>query len=267
MQAVFDLFKVLLKVLLPAIIPFVVFTVIEYRREDISMSLWSGFLNSISSMSSSAGMSPLSPFTAQEYFPRNLQEIYHVAFLLRQKLPPELVPSIIDFAQYWLRSEKSLRRHESIAQRHLGRDDRGERGFMYLLSEPIAGDYMHQCSLHPVRKIIFTLSSRDQGWSSFAQDHGTRNNSWTWFDAVVQDNTPDYATAPSSRRITTNIHAGQDWERQVITWSADSENDERDWLMSLRRGQRVGIEVWARYPGWTNRVRSAKIEIFTAAVR
>jgi hypothetical protein len=220
------------------------------------MSLWSSFINTLNSSST------------EEYSPRTPREIYHTAFLLRQKLPPELVPSILDFAEYWLLSEKSLRRHQSIAQRHLQRDDGGERGFLYLLSDPIASDYLQYSSLHPVRKIIFTLSSRDQGWSDFSNDHGTRNNSWTWFDAVVQDTATDYAAAPPRRRLATNIHAGQDWEKQVITWGEDAEDEEEShWIKTLEREQMIGVEVYARFQAWTNRVRWAKIQIFTAAVR
>lgn len=34
----------------------------------------------------------------------------------------------------------------------------------------------------PCRKIVFTLKSHDQGWGGTAQDRGTYNGSFTWFD-------------------------------------------------------------------------------------
>ena len=39
---------------------------------------------------------------------------------------------------------------------------------------------------HPCRRIIFTITSSDQGWSSVLADHGTYNGSWTWFEAGLE---------------------------------------------------------------------------------
>jgi hypothetical protein len=37
---------------------------------------------------------------------------------------------------------------------------------------------------HPVRKIVFTITSRDQGWTH--QQKGTYESSWTWFEAGLE---------------------------------------------------------------------------------
>lgn len=46
--------------------------------------------------------------------------------------------------------------------------------------------------LHPCRKIVFTITSRDQGWSNTArQDRGSYRGSYTWFEAGLERFTRD----------------------------------------------------------------------------
>ncbi|TDZ35950.1 hypothetical protein C8035_v008375 [Colletotrichum spinosum] len=40
--------------------------------------------------------------------------------------------------------------------------------------------------IHPVRKIVFKLRSRDQGWGGAHGDRGTYRHSWTWFEAGLE---------------------------------------------------------------------------------
>lgn len=45
---------------------------------------------------------------------------------------------------------------------------------------------------HPCRKIVFTITSRDQGWSNTArQDRGSYRGSYTWFEAGLERFTRD----------------------------------------------------------------------------
>lgn len=39
---------------------------------------------------------------------------------------------------------------------------------------------------HPVRKIVFDIESRDQGWTSHGGHPGTYEGSHTWFDAGLE---------------------------------------------------------------------------------
>jgi len=48
----------------------------------------------------------------------------------------------------------------------------------YLTSEPIP-------SGKRLKKVVVTVVSKDQGWSSFPDDHGTYRGSWTWFELSV----------------------------------------------------------------------------------
>ncbi len=38
---------------------------------------------------------------------------------------------------------------------------------------------------HPCRKIVFTITSRDQGWGGDRDDRGTYKGSFTWFDVGI----------------------------------------------------------------------------------
>jgi len=38
----------------------------------------------------------------------------------------------------------------------------------------------------PVRKVVFTIKSKDQGWGGRGQDHGTYQGSHTWFEAGLE---------------------------------------------------------------------------------
>lgn len=40
-------------------------------------------------------------------------------------------------------------------------------------------------SIGRLRKVVFTFKAKDQGWSSYIENHGTYENSWTWFEAMV----------------------------------------------------------------------------------
>jgi hypothetical protein len=203
---------------------------------------------------------------------KDLRDIYHTAFILRQKLPPELVPSILDFAEYWVKSSASCTYHMNITERDLrvGSESSSDlKGALYHTSPLIAGDYERFSTLSPVRKVIFTITSKDQGWSSYPENYGTYENSWTWFEAIVLDWDEDVIAQPIlPRRICTNVHAGSDYKTHVTTWTWNSEDEqERMWIHRLRRGSKIGINVWARFPGWSNSVHSANIDIYTKAIR
>lgn len=213
-----------------------------------------------------------SPTSDQEYMSRGLHDVYHTAFLLRQKLPPDVVPDILEYAEYWVKSSASCTYHMTVTENDMRVGSRTTdspelQGALYHTSPLIAGDYEHLSPLHPLRKAVFTITSKDQGWSSYPQDHGTYANSWTWFEAMVLDWTESSPEIPA-RRICTNVHAGRDYKTHQVTWCWNSEDEsERVWITSLRRGQKIGIQVWARFPGWSNSVRAATIDIYTAGIR
>lgn len=47
-------------------------------------------------------------------------------------------------------------------------------------------DYPTPKLVHPVRKVVFTIKSKDQGFVDGGQNAGTYNASWTWFEAGLE---------------------------------------------------------------------------------
>ncbi|KIW06353.1 uncharacterized protein PV09_02815 [Verruconis gallopava] len=225
------------------------------------------------------------------------RDIYHVAFLLQQRLPPELIPRILDYAEYWLRSTVKVRQPMEVSDLRVltWRTEYIVPGVTYLSTLPIGQcpgdeDGVALVGQHPVRKVVFTVESQDQGWSDYRDDHGTERGSWTWFEAVVREpgqlvyqdllrSSMDALSSEEQRRATLpqpptgrliykNLHAEGRWRRYVRTWSIFDEDDEiKTWILELKRGQIIDLTVWARFPGWRNRVAGAKIDVYLAAVR
>jgi len=121
----------------------------------------------------------------------------------------------------------------------------------HLQSPAIQGEF-----LHPLRRLVITTVSKDQGWSSYPETHGTREGSWTWFELTLDDE--DTGIEIARVEIVKNIHAGTtfDEHRAVI-------DDERI-LGQAKKGDKLSVWVRAMYPGWVNRVRLVKIETWSS---
>lgn len=190
--------------------------------------------------------------------PRDLHDVCETIFLLRQVVVPDLIPEILDLAEYWIvTSAARASRSAEVTQSNAGR--------AYVIAS--LPEYL---PLGSVRKIAFSTVSRDQGWSSYPAQHGTYENSNTWFEVVVYEPDPyQLAKIVTPRmRIISNIHAGKEWIKHDVVWTHDSENDEvRSLMANMKGGQRIALTAWALYPGWKNNVSSASIDIYTPRVR
>ena len=157
-------------------------------------------------------------------------------------LPPELITQILDHAEYWAYSQRSC-------------SDQGrfyDANVRYLRSGPIQGGEF----THPLRRLVITTDSKDQGWSSYPESQGTREGSWTWFELTLDDReTGDEIVRVE---VVRNIHAGSTFEvhRAVI--------EDGRILEQARKGDRLSVWARAMYPGWCNHVRSVKIEAWSA---
>lgn len=109
-------------------------------------------------------------------------------------------------------------------------------------------------------RIELEVVSKDQGWSSYPDEHGLRNSN-TWGELVL-------SSSPEKRyRIYTNIHAGTVYENHYYCFAAGSPV-----ILELQRilgstshgSENVTIELRARslYPGWENRIASSAMTIF-----
>lgn len=157
---------------------------------------------------------------------------------------------------------------------------------------------------HPCRKIVFAISSKDQGFSP-SRDTGRYAASFTWFDANViprnheagEDATHtkpaepkrplvqgDPLLLPRDNKLQTNVRAGRNFERHTVVWHymddirADSgqaeEIEQRSGrgratldgrvVRELEVGDSISVIGRARFGGWSNYVESVSVRVFWA---
>lgn len=211
---------------------------------------------------------------------RNYQsrDIIHTAFLLHQKLPADLVPMILEYAELW----QTFRLDSpQVPERRVTQHDspRLQAGAIV----------PYQIPRGHIRLIRFITVSKDQGWSSDDREHhNTYKNSWSWFEAGIvepmteveldcgherydSDHLRQCEAKPSnykwdSKRIVTNVHAGREYQEHVVEWRGDDDYT-RQILREIKGGYGIEVSAWARYPGWVNNVKSVVIEIECTVVR
>ena len=184
---------------------------------------------------------------------------------LKNKIPGELIYKIFTFTDGYVVTG------EERTDRQGGMNNMNYRYLMMpLFNTPV---------FHPV-SVEFTVVSNDQGWTSEPGPTG-QHDSFTWGEAAIATFSsptsttsssvaaalPPSSTTSSQRyHVYTNRRAERRPERQVI------KKDRTDELLqtilaslaAARDDQRtVALELWLRsqYPGWTNTVHEANIQI------
>lgn len=193
----------------------------------------------------------------KKYRPHDAHDVYYMAFLLRQKVCPDLVPLILNLAEYWTKTSHRRSDRQSYTEHNAG--------------EPyFTTKVTNTPKQNMVRKVDFTITSHDQGWSDYRQFHGTYEGSWTWFEAEVH--VPDRGGPARNlectrRRLCTNVHADRKDKTHVLEWSYDAEDRAvRNLVRALATGSVISVVPWAKYPGWRNYVSHVSIDIYVAAV-
>ena len=196
-----------------------------------------------------------------------MHNIYHIAFLLRQKLISDVVSVILEYADLYSSTTSTIK-----------------YDFPYFGTfEPDAPEQLIECEitkaktrvLRPVRKITFEIKSCAQ---RSAQDRRT------WFTA--RKSSPEMTLLPGSmldinerdeleyrkhREICSNDFADWPWiveKLHTITWRADSIDPvQAEWVSSLVAGDRFAVYAWTNYPDWVNRVGEISVTVhYVAAV-
>ncbi|MCO5581451.1 hypothetical protein L7F22_035335 [Adiantum nelumboides] len=111
-----------------------------------------------------------------------------------------------------------------------------------------------KCNSPVVKGIKVTVESHDQGWSSYRDDHGTYNNSWTWGELAVL--AADGQTQIGKRiHVYTNLHAVDEWQvhSKIVT--------DPLFLESIQAERVIALYLCSRYPGWCNYTRHASINL------
>lgn len=182
------------------------------------MSIFSGLWQYVPSFLTQADMNSPTVVPSGHFEPRPIDVVVVKAMLGKAtQMPPELVDIIIDHAEYWPHCEAMIERPEKESIRVSGGRQERENALL-LRSPPVGFDHdsiadpdewistqaapqplREAVSVdalkklrpattleHPVRKIVFTLRSRDQGWGGEARHRGTFEGSWTWFEAGLE---------------------------------------------------------------------------------
>jgi hypothetical protein len=129
-----------------------------------------------------------------------------------------------------------------------------------------------------VRRIVFTTTSHDQGYSGDPERQGTYLHSHTFFDVHVVEPSGHDRVPP--RALQFNVHAGRAykthincWDYRDVEYGADGDPSSallwqnlglslQDWLQSIRSGDSVQIVPMAKFPGWNNFVLEACVEVW-----
>jgi len=112
----------------------------------------------------------------------------------------------------------------------------------YLVSRPIPAGKM-------LRKVVITVISKDQGWSSYKGDHGTYQNSWTWFELSVGSESGERWRG----EVVRNLHAHGEFKEHTI------EITNGELYEKAESGDVLRVWALAKYPGWKNTVKKVKI--------
>ena len=165
----------------------------------------------------------------------------------RPALPHELILEILQYPPCWVLLSREILPASVTISSHIGTT-------VLCSSPPFTAS-----SLRRFGKAVFSFRSHDQGWCS-SPDSG----SWTWFDVRVVSNKKTPRPNESIR---------QAWERQVLL----QRNRQAEWepmsyvhtlgpsegiLSDLQVGDEIQLLGCARFPGWSNSVEEAAIEIW-----
>ena len=171
----------------------------------------------------------------------------------RPALPPEIVLQILEHpSRFILTSSVSFDSTDNLPKRVPSHRAPQE----VIRSSPLSTD-----NAKDTRKVVFEMKGKDQGWSSYGPEHGTYNNTWTWYDAVVlRKNGEDSETYEEAltQELHRNRHAGQ----QVETYRIEFDGD-HDLLKLLREGDVIALDACAVFNGWECRVYGATIEVWS----
>ncbi|KAJ7444608.1 hypothetical protein B0H11DRAFT_1747270 [Mycena galericulata] len=234
------------------------------------------------------------------YSPSSPQDVFKVRHLFLRFLPPELVNTILDDAEYWPRilaaRDTSMTLTAASSPEH-----NAARSYLVTPPFPSIRELGGPGARLRVKRVEFYILSGDQGWSSTPQYHGTYDGSYTWFEAAIMRpgeppalrgwrrwaltmglikfrrpwiEVKNSAEDGGRWRIQTNRCAHKKLLPHTIVWAVDStepdlkerngSGDGAGFIDMLAPGDCISIIARAMFPGWVNRVRSAEIVVYYA---
>ncbi|MCJ1426225.1 hypothetical protein MMC29_004128 [Sticta canariensis] len=209
-------------------------------------------------MSEDPCQSPPSTFLTRESN-RQLMSVLSAPSAHRRALPRELILQILSHPSRWVLawSDKII---DPTSLNHI-------EHARILLSTPA----LTARSARLLREVVFTIRSHDQGWSSFPEHHGTFENSWTWFEAVVLNKSEESGHATNVGLNSIDIFDSTNVRRHHLQSNRHAIGQAEDHTISIGRGHeifnglkaedRILLVAFAQYSGWVNHIQDAKIEI------
>jgi len=116
----------------------------------------------------------------------------------------------------------------------------------YLTSEPIP-------SGKRLKKVVITVVSKDQGWSSYSEDHGTYRNTWTWFELSVGRPSDEGFVERWRGEVVRNLHAHGEFKEHTIQIL------DKGLYEKAESGDVLTVWAHAQFPGWRNTVKKVMI--------
>ncbi|KAK3395680.1 heterokaryon incompatibility protein-domain-containing protein [Sordaria brevicollis] len=119
-------------------------------------------------------------------------------------------------------------------------------------------------TLYVVRRIVFTVTSHDQGFCGEELTKGTYADSQTFFDCYIVQ--PNGQERVRRRIIQYNVTAESDYTTHRRVWDYRNNLSWEDWLGAIRSGDEIRLVPRANFISWTNFVQGASIEVWVEAV-
>ena len=170
-------------------------------------------------------------------------------------IPNEIILQILGDSTRWIRTKVTLR-DASEGTLTVGTHLQNQGQEQILRTGPLLSQ-----EISHLRRIIFTFTSCDQGWSGEPQNHGTYHGSCTWMEASLEGiHRALHTTEPGEDvkyELQRNRHAGKKPESYGRELGLDHKM-----LQQIRPGDSVVLWGRARYPMWENRVDEARIEVW-----
>jgi hypothetical protein len=198
----------------------------SFHSADLLESYRAPAAQSVSSVASS----DISDSELSNRYAPSRADVVAARSILFSHFPMELVEIILDAAQYYPHSFFAMPTHH-FNHPLAARDGR----LQAMLTAPIVDSEF-------ISRVVIRTESHDQGWSSYPQDQGTFNNSWTWLDlALVRKPSESTPEAPPDWRIYTNLHASRSWQSKEVILDTSNEI-----IGALRPGDSLAIWAEAR---------------------
>ncbi|PBK65282.1 hypothetical protein ARMSODRAFT_1087450 [Armillaria solidipes] len=183
--------------------------------------------------------------------PKLQQDLEKIVRLLEKWLsspPPHIIRAILDFAELWIVTPDERHEHTKVNRNSPRREP-------YISTLPIAGG-----PENPVRHIVFTTLSAEEGQSNGGYSRGLYSSSSTWFEAGVESSPGMFM------QIQGNVSADEQSRTHVNVWDyQDAPPSIKEWMSKIKVGDNISVYPRAKYLA-NNVVKSVKVMVYTSCV-